>query len=51
MNTYTFETVNPEQLGSAWGYHRFVVQAPTKAEAWDAVRKLTQFALKIVAVE
>lgn len=51
MKTYTFQTVSTEYLGSTWGIQTFTVQAESKSDAWDAVRKLTSFVLTIVSVE
>lgn len=43
--TYTFKTVNPEYLGTSYGFHYFQVQADTHHEAWTTVRKLTSLVL------
>jgi hypothetical protein len=48
--TYTFGTVNPEYIGTSYGYHVFTVQAEDKPHAWDAVRKLTGLVLRLVSV-
>ena len=48
--TYTFTTVNAEHLSTSYGYHRFVVEADSKAEARDKVSKLTKLALTLTSV-
>ena len=51
MNLYTYETANPEHLGTSYGYHTFQVEAENQRDARDKVHKLTKFALVLVLTE
>jgi hypothetical protein len=44
--TFTFRTVDAHwDASQSYGYQTFVVEAATRRDAWDAVRKLTSHIL------